>query len=411
MVSFDSFRKILYSIGGRAVALFLQIATAIIISRQENLALLSGYYEILLFSTVVSAVFHFPLEIYYQKKFSLERPSETYHQRFVFSILGFDILLFCTFLILNYSEYLPDYYLLIAFFSFFFSLISFTRTRLNNIASVSVVVGSILVENIFRFLFVYIIFFFDCISWLSLSIFHLVSFAFGLWFNYFFLKHNGEKFSFKLKGIHKFRLLFLRDYCMVFQRQITLAISSSLGNLLLSFPKMFFVYTDRDTDLSIYSIISSFGHAGMGSLGVIFCQLELPKLYQSKGIYLRKYFFRASLCVLFGLACASAVGSEFVAFVNPELSEFWIFILVGALLESTNLVMGGIVVALSGNARYVAFVLPYLVSLTFAVLLMLLFNEIFNFTVLISITSLVCFISFYVSVVYWGFYGKNLYRS
>jgi O-antigen/teichoic acid export membrane protein len=100
--------------------------------------------------------------------------------------------------------------------------------------------------------------------------------------------------------------------------------------------------------VGIFSTISNIGSSAIGALNLIYQQKFNPKIYQSQGIYTKRYLGIAFLLILTTGLAFTLIGELIVkALTTGNFHEYWYVILYGLIADSSNLIVGALIIHLT----------------------------------------------------------------
>jgi O-antigen/teichoic acid export membrane protein len=100
--------------------------------------------------------------------------------------------------------------------------------------------------------------------------------------------------------------------------------------------------------VGIFSTISNIGSSAIGALNLIYQQKFNPRIYQSQGNYTKRYLGIAFLLILTAALAFTLTGELIVkALTTVNFHEYWYVILYGLIADSSNLIVGALIIHLT----------------------------------------------------------------
>lgn len=97
--------------------------------------------------------------------------------------------------------------------------------------------------------------------------------------------------------------------------------------------------------VGVYSVMANLGHAGMGAISGIYSQVNLPKIYLSRGTFLEKYLLGALVLTLISATGAMILAPILVPLVTQaRYTEFAEIVIFGVAIEGLGSIIGGLIV-------------------------------------------------------------------
>lgn len=136
----------------------------------------------------------------------------------------------------------------------------------------------------------------------------------------------------------------------------TAPVSASAGCNLVQLQgyRTLYPWCDAPASAALFAVVANVGSAAMAAGGQIFSQILLPRIYHSKGAFVRVYIGLAALLTVVVAAVAWLVATPLVAFISsPSYTPYAGLIVFGVLMEGANLILAGLTAGsmLQGDTR------------------------------------------------------------
>jgi len=213
-------------------------------------------------------------------------------------------------------------------------IIQLLRNILNNLGHNKVVAISYIAEAAVKIAtFIFIIEFYE------VNLFYpIFSWILAIYLVSLFLYYN-----FKLLNLH----LSIKHYTIsivdIFKFSYPLSIGAIANWTQLQGYRVIFPLFGFTESIGIFSLISNIGSVGLASTLAAYSQVSLPRVYQTNGIYLKKYITYAIYIIAFVFCTSGFLGKEIISLItNSFYSKYWILLLFGILFEAFNFLIGSL---------------------------------------------------------------------
>ena len=162
--------------------------------------------------------------------------------------------------------------------------------------------------------------------------------------------------------------------------------------------------------VAIYSLISSLGSRGMGTLNIIYSQFHLPQVYKSRGKELPEFLKKYVLLGIAALITGVLTGWFLTPIITrPEFSIYYHAVGAGIIIEWCSLTLGSFGILLSLYKQTQLGIIPGMASMFFSLCSMLLLNHLEKVTIL---NIGICLVISQIVSTMWNYkIYKNIYNT
>ena len=323
----------------RIFSLFISLGYIKIYTHYLSLPQLGIFFYLSTISYFLNAVVFVPADLFQQTHISADR-SVPIPFAYALGLNARAILIAVVFVggVFIYSLFdknLTGYEVVLAFFlSIFLFFCTSLRALLNNRSHGIFVVFMLMVEASLKVVLFFAIVYTGSASADALILSNIAALAveFAI-IGYFFYSY--EKFDFAGKGT-----VSNRDFAAFCY---PISISAVCNWLQLQGYRLVYVWFGHAEIAGLYATISNIGSVGMSATGQIYSQLFLPRIYQTRGLFIKNFLVLAMAISVVVLLAYAILGPFILGLLTKGgFKPFYKLMLFGVLVEASNLMIGAI---------------------------------------------------------------------
>jgi len=328
----------------RFSSLFIQLGYIKVYTHFLSLSQLGIFFYLSTISYFLNAVIFVPVDYYQQTHIPADKDVPIPF-RYIVSLnlramISAAIAVAGVFIYSFFDKNLTVYEVMITFFlAIFLYLCTSLRSLLNNRSHGIFVVFTLMAEALFKLIFLFLFISGDYASADNLILSNVVALALELAIIIYFFR-SFEKFDFLSR--EKASKKDLAKFCY------PISVSAVCNWIQLQGYRLVYVWFGHPDIAGLYATVSNIGSVGMSATGQIYAQLFQPKIYQTRGLFIKKYLAMA-LSISIVVMVSYAVLGPFILGVltKGDFKVYYKLMLFGVLVEACNLMIGAIM-AFSG---------------------------------------------------------------
>lgn len=323
----------------RSLSMIVQLGYIKIYTQHLDLSELGKFFYLSTISYSLNAIIFVPVDYYQQTHVSTEYSSPL-PLKFMLALSKksfiFSVTIFFVFSVFagKFGKISPTEMAITFFLSFFLFLCTSQRAILNNRGHGIFVVMALFLESSMKIIIFFIFLFLNIepVNSLLLSTLAALIIEFLAIVVYLLSK---ERFDFSKMEIPSNRSLL--SFCY------PVSISAVCNWLQLQGYRLIYVWFGHSDVAGLYAAVSNIGAIGMSAAGQIYSQLFMPKIYQTKGEFIKQYIAIAFI-ISVTVATSYLIFGKIILMLltKTEFRSFYYIMLFGVLVESSNLLIGAI---------------------------------------------------------------------